>query len=457
MKGLLAQPYQTLCSMWLVKRVDGTVLAFTDHDRDIDFSLEGFLIGAGISLTPWIVGTGTQTYRAASGYTATDIATSAALNVDNMEVHGVLVSPSILEVDLNAGLWDFASICVFMVNWADFEIDNPITSITRSGAVATVTTPVAHGLVNGAAIAVSGALQAAYDIGPSILITVTKPTKFTFPVVGTPATPATGTITYRTQFGAIIERIGNLGEVTIERGAFKAELRGLMQAYTRSIGEITSASCRADLGDARCTVDLAPLTVTSTITGTNPDGVTLYDSARAEPGPTGAVNIINVSNANPGVVTLAAPVPFPVGSPVTLSAINGMPLLNQDTIVRNPSGVHFDLGIDTSDTAVYGIYVDNGVCTPLGGSTGYFDYGLITFTSGLNSGLSMEVKSYVPGQITLQLPFPYAVVPGDAYTMHAGCDKSLATCRDRFNNIVNMRAEPYLPGIDRLVQVGRHS
>jgi hypothetical protein len=50
---------------------------------------------------------------------------------------------------------------------------------------------------------------------------------------------------------------------------------------------------------------------------------------------------------------------------------------------------------------------------------------------------------------------PYLPAIGDTYSMHAGCDYSLETCRDRFNNILNMRAEPYVPGVDRLVQIGK--
>jgi hypothetical protein len=57
-------------------------------------------------------------------------------------------------------------------------------------------------------------------------------------------------------------------------------------------------------------------------------------------------------------------------------------------------------------------YVSGGTVTPLGGDSGYFDFGTITFLDGLNAGRSMEIQAYVPGQIRLQLPMPYAVSPG---------------------------------------------
>ncbi|MDE5056044.1 phage BR0599 family protein [Wolbachia endosymbiont of Drosophila bicornuta] len=32
------------------------------------------------------------------------------------------------------------------------------------------------------------------------------------------------------------------------------------------------------------------------------------------------------------------------------------------------------------------------------------------------------------------------------YSILAGCDKTFPTCRSKFNNTVNFRGEPYIPG-----------
>jgi uncharacterized phage protein (TIGR02218 family) len=53
---------------------------------------------------------------------------------------------------------------------------------------------------------------------------------------------------------------GELGDVSVRRNAFEAELRGLAAALDRPVVEQTSPECRAELGDRRCRVDLAPLT-----------------------------------------------------------------------------------------------------------------------------------------------------------------------------------------------------
>lgn len=68
-----------------------------------------------------------------------------------------------------------------------------VTSITRTGAVATVTLPAAHLLKGGTFVRISGATQTDYN--GDFPITVTGANTFTYTVVNSPATPATGTIT----------------------------------------------------------------------------------------------------------------------------------------------------------------------------------------------------------------------------------------------------------------------
>lgn len=83
---------------------------------------------------------------------------------------------------------------------------------------------------------------------------------------------------------------------------------------------------------------------------------------------------------------------------------------------------------------------------------GYFTAGKIIFTSGLNTGQSMEVKEYRNGNIILTLPMPYLLAEGDGYNMVAGCDKTFSTCIARFGNAVNFRGEPHVPGMDKMLE-----
>jgi hypothetical protein len=75
-----------------------------------------------------------------------------------------------------------------------FLLDGTPT-ITQSASVATVTMTQPHYLVTGQFISVSGATQPEYNIQE--FITVTGPNTFTYPITGSPASPATGAIAIR--------------------------------------------------------------------------------------------------------------------------------------------------------------------------------------------------------------------------------------------------------------------
>jgi len=77
----------------------------------------------------------------------------------------------------------------------DFTLgsDVAVSSITRAGSTATVTTAAPHGLIVGKIANLRGATQAEYN-GDFAVGTVPTSTTFTITVTGTPATPATGTV-----------------------------------------------------------------------------------------------------------------------------------------------------------------------------------------------------------------------------------------------------------------------
>jgi uncharacterized phage protein (TIGR02218 family) len=83
---------------------------------------------------------------------------------------------------------------------------------------------------------------------------------------------------------------------------------------------------------------------------------------------------------------------------------------------------------------------------------GYFSYGVVTFTSGANAGLSMEVREFSSGRFGLFLPMPNGISIGDTFTAVAGCDKVFDTCIGRFANALNFRGEPHVPGTDKLLE-----
>ena len=140
-------------------------------------------------------------------------------------------------------------------------------------------------------------------------------------------------------------------------------------------------------------------------------------------------------------------------------------LLSQESGRLYTARCNADLGdtrckIDLGDPARRG----NGVVAGLNGTSllfatgldGFantvFTAGLLTWTSGTNAGLAVEIKQHrvLTGQVRLSLwqAMPEPIAVGDTFVVTAGCDKSLETCRDRFGNSINFRGFPQIPGND---------
>lgn len=87
-----------------------------------------------------------------------------------------------------------------------------VSSLTRSGTTATATTSTPHRLATGMSTTISGAAQTAYNgLFP---VTVTGPNTFTYQVAGSPATPATGTISETSNFASLHVQAISTGPVT---------------------------------------------------------------------------------------------------------------------------------------------------------------------------------------------------------------------------------------------------
>ncbi len=273
--GHIAGPVTTLATCWSITRRDGKTYFFTDHDRDLE-----------IDGTP---------YLANSGYSRSAVATRAGLDVDTLEVEAIFDHAVISAQEMRAGLFDFASVRVFLVNWDD---------------------------------------------------------------------PGMGTLMLRR---------GWFGEVTLsEAGLYRTELRGLTQVLSQTIGELSGPECRADLGDARCGIDIS--------------------------GP---------EWTRPGTV----------------------------------------LGV--TDAGTFSAEIIEPRATD-----GWFNGGLLTWQTGQNAGRAIEVKTWVAagGQVTLFLAMGYAIQAGDTFTVYPGCDKRRATCIAQFDNILNFRGEPFVPGLDAVLE-----
>lgn len=162
---------------------------------------------------------------------------------------------------------------------------------------------------------------------------------------------------------------GWFGEISIGRGTFTNEVRGITQKLQQTIGEVVSASCKADLFDSRCTVQAT-------------EGVWKFSGV----------------------------------------AVSGV------TSARQFTASWIQL------------------------VAGFFDAGKVTWTTGANAGLSMEVRAHTAGgNFELQEPMPFPIAEGDHFTAFAGCMKrATEDCSQKFLNIINFRGFPSVPGQDQM-------
>jgi uncharacterized phage protein (TIGR02218 family) len=91
-----------------------------------------------------------------------------------------------------------------------------------------------------------------------------------------------------------------------------------------------------------------------------------------------------------------------------------------------------------------------------GFGAGWFALGRLSWTSGANAGRTAEVAAHsVSGGVRQLVPLETPVRPiavGDGFTVVAGCDKRVETCRSRFGNVANFRGFPHIPGQDTVIR-----
>lgn len=103
-------------------------------------------------------------------------------------------------------------------------------------------------------------------------------------------------------YGAIPMFYGFVGDIVTDRDKFKLPVNGFTELLQQNFSEVTSPDCRANLGDARCTVALAPHTYTGTITGVT-DSLTYAVSVSQPAGRFTYGTIEFTSGLNLGVIT----------------------------------------------------------------------------------------------------------------------------------------------------------
>ncbi len=441
----LAQNSTTLATCWKVKRRDGTILGFTDHDEDIAFDLGD--------------GDGSVTYKAATGYTRSAIANKIDLSADNLEVEGFLDSAAITEADLRAGKYDFAEVRIFLVNWADLgqgKID------LRRGAIGEITT--------------RDELYVAELMGLSQRLSQ---------VVGRTYTPECAVDLGSPECG--IELKPNVWQATtaysvgdlVSPTAFNARKFIVTTAGTSGASEPAwDTTIGNSTGDA-------------TVVWKTQEAWTFEDTVFA-----------NVSSDNSGFYGTAindfggnavANGWFDEGLVTWTGGLNAGTSMEVKTYVNDlgiGSGAYVADGVDPDVTFV----ADNGAGEPAivrdAGSfvADGFQFSMIITVSGadnaanngdyvivavtattltINKDHAGEIVDDGPGNTSMAitgtgaavarfelfLPMPFTIQRGDTFEVYPGCDKKLATCKAKFDNVVNFQGFPHVPGHDAVLAI----
>jgi len=397
----IANPTQTLAWCWRITREDGFVVRLTSHDRDL--VMDG-------------------TYLSLAGYVPSAVDTELGWNSQNQNLQAILDTPAITEEDLDRGLYDFARIECFLVNYLDL----PVT-LTEN--------------------------------------------------------PAKRVVVYK----------GILGKLTRSNIRYSFEARGFEYLLNNKIGAVTSKLCRARFGDSDCKVNASSYTYNLSVASVTSDrrGFTLspinlvippvssilqltttaktWADAEAEAvGLGGHLVTVRNQSENDRLFALFGGSDLEAlwlglykdgitdewrwasGEPVTYTNWDSGEPNNaggeQDKVRFYTRNGKWD---DSHNLTYYGIMELPGS----GGSytnapDGWFNYGTVTFTSGLNAGAEREIASYGGNTVTLFEKAPFTVSPGDTLTIVTGCDKTLRNCF-RYNNVINFQGEPYIPTPDK--------
>lgn len=83
--------------------------------------------------------------------------------------------------------------------------------------------------------------------------------------------------------------------------------------------------------------------------------------------------------------------------------------------------------------------------------------GQVRFLDGPQTGVVFSVVGTVDDWLVLDRPLSASLANGTVAELREGCDHTLGSCASRFDNAINFRGEPFLPGNDLLARYGQAS
>jgi hypothetical protein len=509
----------TLATLWKVKRTDGTILGFTDHDQDIVYNARD--------------GDGAITYFSAIGFTPSAADTQSEMGASTLQVTAFLDVSAITDVDLRAGLYNFCSIELRLVNYADltqgemklrkgtvgnvslkngigqFEIRglgfrlgtvigstfgptcraelgdvrcrvnlDPATISTlieSSNSVTVVLAASFIGLSVGNPVVIAGTSDSNYD-GTFLVDSIISPTSFTYTNPIGSLSPATGGTAGLQQSGIVTSvadrrTISVSGLVGSGESISSQSVGPLFPSTVFEPSEVAGASgddgwqdeSNAKTNNASFAIQRDSTSTFLRATGFNANlplnvfvvGIKTTIRRKALSTDTKDVNVRLVSGN------------IEVGQDKA-DLVNFWPTVNTDKDYGGPSDLWqttatprdindpdfgMELKANQKNVAFHSAEIDSFSMTIYYQlvRTGYFSDGILTFTSGANNGFSMEIMAWDGTTLSLFEGMPFDVMPGDTFVITPGCDLTINDCQNKFVNIVNNRSEPFIPGMDSIL------
>lgn len=292
--------------------------------------------------------------------------------------------------------------------------------------------------------------------------------------------------------GAVIWFVGQVAEVE-ELGRSHAVLTIkdptalLSSPHPRNL---LQPGCRHTLFDAGCKLNAASFLVTGAVTsGSNAQTVNTNLNTTTYPGPlTAPAAAPTLSTVSGGtgvnlpaltyyvVVTYTGAMGESFASPESNFAVSGggqngttdnLLKIASPPAFSGATGWNVYVGTDAGDEQLQnsppiaigtpwmenGSGITQGVAPPFQQSSGWFTLGVVTFTSGVNAGLSRGVSQYsASGALTLLPPLPNPPSTGDTFTILPGCELTQTVCGSaKFNNIANYSGIDFAPSPEQSV------
>jgi len=246
--------------------------------------------------------------------------------------------------------------------------------------------------------------------------------------------------------GAIIRRRGWLGEVKQNNlGQFDTELRGLSEALSENLSRVYTPGCQADLG-SRLTDNIEAPCQRLLVPDLRADA-TAYELGQE-------MRIADVDDLVFRATNAGTTGSDPYDDSFLYAVINDL-IVDGGVTWKAMEAWKIPITVLSSPTPNRRTFGVSIASTRLEADPRHFDGGLITFLTGQNATFSREIKyidldSSDNAECRLYLRMPFDINPGDTGFVFPGCDKSIATCHTKFDNSINYKGFPHVPGDDYL-------